>query len=240
MGRGRVELKRIENKVSRQVTFSKRRTGLFKKAREISVLCDAEVGLIVFSPKGKLFECSTDSCMESILERYEKYTCPERNVFTDESKMRGSWTVEHTKLVAKIEVLQRNIRNLAGEGLDSLNLRELNYLEQQLDTALRRLRNKKNQAMHESIAKMRKKVNGNEKDLMEQCLDQNQQQQNFEVPPNSTTASTDNFVLPALSLHPFLAIGPSYHKGENTEEHNSTHATTSLTPSWMMNDDLNN
>ncbi|KAJ0732310.1 putative transcription factor MADS-type1 family [Helianthus annuus] len=61
MGRGRVQLKRIENKISRQVTFSKRRTGFLKKAHEISVLCDAEVALIVFSSKGKLFEYSTHS-----------------------------------------------------------------------------------------------------------------------------------------------------------------------------------
>jgi len=61
MGRGRVELKRIENKINRQVTFSKRRTGLLKKAQEISVLCDAEVSLIVFSHKGKLFEYSSES-----------------------------------------------------------------------------------------------------------------------------------------------------------------------------------
>ncbi|PPS09384.1 hypothetical protein GOBAR_AA11258 [Gossypium barbadense] len=62
MGRGRVQLKRIENKINRQVTFSKRRAGLLKKAHEISILCDAEVALIVFSHKGKLFEYSTDSC----------------------------------------------------------------------------------------------------------------------------------------------------------------------------------
>ena len=61
MGRGRVQLRRIENKISRQVTFSKRRTGLLKKAHEISVLCDADVALIVFSNKGKLFEYSSDS-----------------------------------------------------------------------------------------------------------------------------------------------------------------------------------
>ncbi|KAI8569439.1 hypothetical protein RHMOL_Rhmol02G0279200 [Rhododendron molle] len=59
MGRGRVELKRIENKINRQVTFSKR-TGLLKKAYELSVLCDAEVALIIFSNRGKLYEfCST-------------------------------------------------------------------------------------------------------------------------------------------------------------------------------------
>jgi MADS-box transcription factor len=60
MGRGRVELKRIENKINRQVTFAKRRNGLLKKAYELSVLCDAEVALIVFSNRGKLYEfCST-------------------------------------------------------------------------------------------------------------------------------------------------------------------------------------
>lgn len=61
MGRGRVQLKRIENKINRQVTFSKRRSGLLKKAHEISVLCEAEVALIVFSTKGKIFEYATDS-----------------------------------------------------------------------------------------------------------------------------------------------------------------------------------
>ncbi|KAL5725778.1 hypothetical protein ACHQM5_008884 [Ranunculus cassubicifolius] len=67
MGRGRIQLKRIENKISRQVTFSKRRSGLLKKAHEISVLCDADVALIVFSVKGKLFEYSTNDRFSSIL-----------------------------------------------------------------------------------------------------------------------------------------------------------------------------
>ncbi|KAI3423103.1 MADS-box domain-containing protein, partial [Psidium guajava] len=62
MGRGRVELKRIENKINRQVTFAKRRNGLLKKAYELSVLCDAEVALIIFSHRGKLYEfCSSSS-----------------------------------------------------------------------------------------------------------------------------------------------------------------------------------
>ncbi|XP_064934596.1 MADS-box protein J2-like isoform X3 [Musa acuminata AAA Group] len=57
--RGRVELRRIENRISRQVRFSKRRGGLFKKAYELAVLCDAEVALVVFSPAGKLYEFSS-------------------------------------------------------------------------------------------------------------------------------------------------------------------------------------
>lgn len=75
MGRGRVQLKRIENKINRQVTFSKRRSGLLKKAHEISVLCDAEVALIVFSTKGKLVEYSTDSWYQKLLSFTSQYTC---------------------------------------------------------------------------------------------------------------------------------------------------------------------
>ncbi|KAJ8475764.1 hypothetical protein OPV22_019491 [Ensete ventricosum] len=70
MGRGRVELKRIENKINRQVTFAKRRNGLLKKAYELSVLCDAEVALIIFSNRGKLYEfCSSsrpNTCLTSL------------------------------------------------------------------------------------------------------------------------------------------------------------------------------
>lgn len=54
--RGRREMRRIEDTTSRQVTFSKRRSGLLKKAFELSVLCDAEVGLVVFSPRGRLYQ----------------------------------------------------------------------------------------------------------------------------------------------------------------------------------------
>ncbi|KAG6700385.1 hypothetical protein I3842_08G110100 [Carya illinoinensis] len=47
--RGKVQMKRIEDKTSRQVTFSKRKGGLMKKARELAVLCDVEVALMIFS-----------------------------------------------------------------------------------------------------------------------------------------------------------------------------------------------
>ncbi|KDP35959.1 hypothetical protein JCGZ_09931 [Jatropha curcas] len=56
MGRGKIVIRRIDNSTSRQVTFSKRRSGLLKKARELSILCDAEVGVIIFSSTGKLYD----------------------------------------------------------------------------------------------------------------------------------------------------------------------------------------
>ncbi|KAM3260332.1 hypothetical protein ACQJBY_051535 [Aegilops geniculata] len=157
MGRGKVQLKRIENKINRQVTFSKRRSGLLKKAHEISVLCDAEVGLIIFSTKGKLYEFSTESCMDKILERYERYSYAEKVLVSSESEIQGNWCYEYRKLKAKVETIQKCQKHLMGEDLESLNLKELQQLEQQLESSLKHIRSRKNQLMHESISELQKK-----------------------------------------------------------------------------------
>ncbi|KAF5197000.1 Mads box transcription factor, partial [Thalictrum thalictroides] len=133
MGRGRVQLKRIENKINRQVTFSKRRSGLLKKAHEISVLCDADVALIVFSIKGKLFEYSTNDSMESIIERYERYTYSSRESVASDPESQGALSVEYNKLKTKVEALQRSQRHFMGQDIDTLSFKELQNLEQQLD-----------------------------------------------------------------------------------------------------------
>ncbi|KAK7273291.1 hypothetical protein RIF29_14340 [Crotalaria pallida] len=156
MGRGRVQLKRIENKTSQQVTFSKRRTGLLKKAHEISVLCDTQVALVMFSSKGKLFEYSSEPSMENILERYERHGHPKHAGANYESQ--ENWSFDHFKLMAKAEVLEKNIRNFAGHDLDPLSLKELQSLEQQLDTSLKRIRTRKNQVMNQSISEMHKRT----------------------------------------------------------------------------------
>ncbi|CAN6170560.1 unnamed protein product [Urochloa humidicola] len=157
MGRGKVQLKRIENKINRQVTFSKRRNGLLKKAHEISVLCDAEVAVIVFSPKGKLYEYATDSSMDKILERYERYSYAEKALISAESESEGNWCHEYRKLKAKIETIQKCHKHLMGEDLESLNLKELQQLEQQLESSLKHIRSRKSHLMVESISELQKK-----------------------------------------------------------------------------------
>ncbi|XLS66142.1 hypothetical protein HN51_050749 [Arachis hypogaea] len=71
MGRGKIAIRRIDNSTSRQVTFSKRRNGLLKKAKELAILCDAEVGVMIFSSTGKLYDFSSTS-MKSVVDRYNK------------------------------------------------------------------------------------------------------------------------------------------------------------------------
>ncbi|THG13261.1 hypothetical protein TEA_009188 [Camellia sinensis var. sinensis] len=75
MVRGKTQMKRIENATSRQVTFSKRRSGLLKKAFELSVLCDAEVALIIFSPKGKLYEFSNSRSLDAAEKQLHIFCC---------------------------------------------------------------------------------------------------------------------------------------------------------------------
>ncbi|PIN10775.1 hypothetical protein CDL12_16627 [Handroanthus impetiginosus] len=71
MGRRKLEIKRIEDKSARQVTFTKRRNGLLKKAKELSVLCDVDVAAIIFSSRGKLYHfCSTDRLVVFLLHFY--------------------------------------------------------------------------------------------------------------------------------------------------------------------------
>ncbi|KAK9060168.1 hypothetical protein SSX86_020872 [Deinandra increscens subsp. villosa] len=159
MGRGRVELKRIENKINRQVTFAKRRNGLLKKAYELSVLCDAEVALIIFSNKGKLYEfCSSSSSMLKTLERYKKcnYGAPEINVSAREA-LELSSQHEYLKLKACYEELQRSQRNLLGEDLGPLSCKELESLEKQLDTSLKHIRSARTQFMLDTLTDLQKK-----------------------------------------------------------------------------------
>ncbi|XP_022136666.1 agamous-like MADS-box protein AGL104 [Momordica charantia] len=70
MGRVKLQIKRIENNTNRQVTFSKRRNGLIKKAYELSILCDIDIALIMFSPSGRLSHFSGRRRIEDVLARF--------------------------------------------------------------------------------------------------------------------------------------------------------------------------
>ncbi|CAF2264624.1 unnamed protein product [Brassica napus] len=157
MARGRVEVKRIENKVNRQVTFSKRKGGLLKKAYELSVLCDVEVALIIFSSSGKLYEFSSDA-MEKTIERYNRCNI---NILDNNRPEESTqkWSQEVTKLRSKYESLLRTHRYLLGEDLGEMSVKELETLERQLEGALSATRQRKMQVTMEQMEDLRRKAN---------------------------------------------------------------------------------
>ncbi|KAL5722862.1 hypothetical protein ACHQM5_006329 [Ranunculus cassubicifolius] len=79
MGRVKLKIKRLENTSGRQVTYSKRRAGILKKAKELSILCDIDIALLMFSPTGKPTLCLGErSTIEDVISKFAQLTPQER------------------------------------------------------------------------------------------------------------------------------------------------------------------
>lgn len=149
-------MKLIENTTSRQVTFSKRRNGLLKKAFELSVLCDAEVALIIFSPRGKLYEFSSSS-MQSSIERYQKYHKDITAQNPSENQDIPRLKQETANMMKKIEQLEASKRRLLGEDLGNCTVEELQQLEQKMLRSVNTIRTKKMQVFKQQIQHLKEK-----------------------------------------------------------------------------------
>ncbi|KAL1337962.1 hypothetical protein HN51_032636 [Arachis hypogaea] len=243
MGRGKVVLKRIENKVNRQVTFSKRRNGLLKKAYELSVLCDAEVALIIFSNRGKLYEFSSSSSMMKTIERYHMYnyslpqTTQVRNHDTQNTYQ------DYVTLKAYVELLQSSQRNLLGEDLTKMTSTELQQLENQLESALTNIRSTKTQYMLDRLTDLQNReralvdVNTALRTKLEEI-------QNSQVPlrlawdgegPNNNNQCTHHFSPRSDFTFQTLGVNPNLHIGYNNsmgdDEDGNVEACVS---GWML------
>ncbi|KAL6533851.1 hypothetical protein OROHE_013684 [Orobanche hederae] len=140
MGRGKIEIKRIENSSNRQVTYSKRRNGIMKKAKEISVLCDAHVSVIIFASSGKMHEfCSPSTTLVDMLEQYHKLSG------------KRLWDAKHeyqhldneiNRIKKENDSMQIELRHLKGEDISTLSYKELMVLEDALENGAATLKAK--------------------------------------------------------------------------------------------------
>ncbi|RXI08599.1 hypothetical protein DVH24_022743 [Malus domestica] len=64
MGRVKLKIKGLENTNGRQATYAKRKNGIMKKANELSILCDIDIVLLMFSPTGKPSLCNGEGRKE--------------------------------------------------------------------------------------------------------------------------------------------------------------------------------
>ncbi|MFS7905814.1 putative transcription factor MADS-MIKC family [Helianthus anomalus] len=141
MGRGKIEIKKIENVSTRQVTFSKRRAGLLKKAHELSVLCDAEVGIIVFSNTGRLYEFSSSSL----------------TACGSDSSIVSQEQAELEHLRNEVTRLRNENSRLMGNNLGGASVQQLHQLEKQLTDGLVLIKEKKDAMLFEEIERSNRK-----------------------------------------------------------------------------------
>ncbi|KAG8045609.1 hypothetical protein GUJ93_ZPchr0008g11845 [Zizania palustris] len=157
MGRGKIEIKRIENTTSRQVTFCKRRNGLLKKAYELSVLCDAEVALIVFSSRGRLYEYANNS-VKATVERYKKANSDTTNSGTVAEVNAQHYQQESSKLRQQISNLQNaNSGTIVGGSINTMSLRDLKHVENKLEKGIAKIRARKNELLYAEVEYMQKR-----------------------------------------------------------------------------------
>ncbi|KAB2601687.1 MADS-box protein FBP24-like [Pyrus ussuriensis x Pyrus communis] len=151
MGRGKITISRIQNKTTRQVTFAKRRAGLIKKTHELSVLCDAQIGLFIFSSTGKMFQyCSEASSVEELIQRYQVakgIRIPQHN---DTEYMNA----ELGKMRRETHHLELSLQRYTGEDLNCVRFEDLVELEHQLEASVNKVRARKFEVLQQQIANL--------------------------------------------------------------------------------------
>ncbi|EYU40379.1 hypothetical protein MIMGU_mgv1a019999mg [Erythranthe guttata] len=133
MGRRKIEIKKIEKKSSLQVTFSKRRTGLFRKASELSVLCGAEIAILVQSPANKIYSYGHPS-VETLLHRYQTGggggASSSIIPYSEDGRSKYDEAVKKLEIVKRSMKQESNTRFWWDEPMDGMELYELEeYVE---------------------------------------------------------------------------------------------------------------
>ncbi|KAK4563830.1 hypothetical protein RGQ29_006081 [Quercus rubra] len=156
MTRKKIQIKKIDNTTSRQVTFSKRRKGLFKKACELSTLCDAEIALMVFSATGKLFDYASSS-MQQVFERHNLH--PDNLGKMDQLSLELQLEngASYAMLSKEIEDKTHELRKIKGEELHGMDIEELQKLEKVLAVGLSRVTETKHERFLEEITALQQK-----------------------------------------------------------------------------------
>ncbi|KAJ1258605.1 hypothetical protein BS78_10G088900 [Paspalum vaginatum] len=156
MARERRAIQLIENTAARQVTFSKRRRGLFKKAQELSVLCDADVALVVFSSTGKLSQFASSS-INGIIDKYSTHS---KNLGKSQQQPSIDLNVEQSKFTGlneQVNEASRGLRRMRGEELEGLSVEELHQMEKKLEAGLHRVLRTKDQIFMRQIRELEEK-----------------------------------------------------------------------------------
>nr|GEV99745.1 agamous-like 61 [Tanacetum cinerariifolium] len=108
LGRQKIKIAKIQIKNHLQATFSKRRSGLFKKASELCTLCGVEIAIVVFSPAGKVFSFGHPE-VESVVDRFLQARTPYNLIST------SLHLVEAHRTIASVPELNMQLTHMLNE-----------------------------------------------------------------------------------------------------------------------------
>ncbi|KAG8375456.1 hypothetical protein BUALT_Bualt10G0101800 [Buddleja alternifolia] len=164
-----------------------------KKAKEISVLCDAQVSVIIFATSGKMHEfCSPSTTLVDMLDQYHKLSG------------KRLWDAKHENLDNEInrikkenDGMQIELRHLKGEDISTLNYKELMVLEEALENGISTLK-----AKQMEFVRMMRKHN-------EMIEDENQNLQ-FKLRQMHLDPMDDNHVMEAQGVYDHHQVVADY------------------------------
>ncbi|KAF4373190.1 hypothetical protein G4B88_007203 [Cannabis sativa] len=237
MGRGKIEIKRIENTTNRQVTFCKRRNGLLKKAYELSVLCDAEVALIVFSTRGRLYEYANNS-VRATIDKYKKACSDSTNTGSVAEANVQFYQQESSKLRRQIRELQNSNRYMIYT--NEMLFAEIEFMQ------------KREMELQNHNNYLRAKIAENERIQQQQNEEEEQQQQQqMNLMPTETTATTrpnntdsnnnnnnnvDQSASQSYDHHNFLPVTLMDSNPHYSHSHRPDHTVEVLKQTWPEGD----
>ena len=145
MGRQKIEMKKIEKKSSLEVTFSKRRTGLFKKAGELCVLCGAEATVIVFSPGQRAFVFGHPS-VNTVINRFLEREKNSHASVPGGEVLYGHVQRQYLEALGRLEVKKDHEEAASGEAegfwwdaaIESMGLNELEQFGRSLEELMKK------------------------------------------------------------------------------------------------------
>ncbi|CAN6542882.1 unnamed protein product [Malus baccata var. baccata] len=151
----KIKIRKIDYLPARQVTFSKRRRGIFKKAGELSILCESEVAVIIFSQTGKLFDFSSSSTKD-VIARYNSHIGGEKS---DQPTIHQLQLEKENNIRLRKELEDKSckLRQMKGVDLEDLDLDELQKLEKLVEASLGRVIQTKEEKIMSEVMALEKK-----------------------------------------------------------------------------------
>ncbi|MED6180280.1 hypothetical protein PIB30_008777 [Stylosanthes scabra] len=151
MGRVKLKIKRLENINGRQATYAKRKNGIIKKATELSILCDIDIILLMFSPSGKPSLCRGRRSFEEVIAKFSQQTPQERA----KRKLESLEDLSNQARLLQTQISETQKRLSQWKEFEKINnVEQLEQMENSLRDSINQIRNRKEHIKNQQLVSL--------------------------------------------------------------------------------------